>query len=74
MKPLTLIGILMILGGAAALAFGVLTVKETDTVFKIGDLEATKTEEKHFPLKPAGIVLLGAGIVLVVVGATRKGS
>lgn len=73
MKPLTLIGILMILGGAAALAMGVFTVKETDTVFKIGDLEATKTEEKHFPLKPTGIVLLGVGIVLVVVGATRKG-
>lgn len=72
MKPVMIIGILLILAGAGALAMGVFTVKETDTVFEVGDLKATTTDETHYPLKPAGIGLLAAGVVLVAIGAMKK--
>ncbi len=72
MKPVTLIGILLILAGAAGLALGVFSYEEEKTVFKLGDLEAKTKEEKTIPVKLAGGLALAAGIVLVVVGGRRK--
>lgn len=72
MKPATLIGIVMIIAGAAGLVLGKFSYKEETTVFKLGDLEATAQETKNVPLTYAGIGLLAAGVVLIVVGSTRR--
>ncbi len=72
MKPATLIGIVLIVAGAAALAFGQFSYKEEETVFKLGDLEAKTQETKTVPLTYAGIGLLTAGVVLVGIGTMRK--
>lgn len=72
MKPATLIGILLIITGAAGLALGTFSYQEEKTVFKIGDLEATSKEEKTVPVKLAGGLALAAGVILVVVGGRRR--
>lgn len=72
MKPAMLIGILLIVAGAGALAYGTLTYTEEETVFKIGELQATHQDEKALPLKPIGLGLIGAGVLLMVIGGLRK--
>ncbi len=72
MKPALLIGILLIAAGAGALIYGSYSYTEEKTVFKIGELEATTEDEKSVPLKPAGIALIGAGVLLVVFGSRKK--
>lgn len=72
MKPATLIGILLILGGAAGLALGAFSYQKEKTVFKLGELEAKTQEEKTVPLKLAGGLALAAGVILVVVGGSRR--
>lgn len=72
MKPATLLGIVLIIGGAAALAFGSFSYKQESTVFKVGSFEATTQETKTVPLQYAGGGLVLVGIVLVAVGARRK--
>lgn len=72
MKPATLIGVLLIIAGAAGLALGTFSYQEEKTVFKIGDLEATSKEEKTVPVKLAGGLALAAGVILIVVGGRRR--
>jgi hypothetical protein len=72
MKPATLIGILLIVAGAAGLALGTFSYQEEKTVFKLGDLEARTKEDKTVPLKLAGGLALAAGVVLVVVGGRKR--
>ncbi|MGH8455096.1 MAG: hypothetical protein ACRES4_05435 [Nevskiales bacterium] len=72
MKPATLIGILLIVAGAGGLGYGSYSYTEEKTVFKIGELEATTQDEKSVPLKPIGLGLIGAGVLLVVFGGRRK--
>lgn len=72
MKPATLIGILLIVAGAAALAFGEFKYDDEKTVLKIGKLEAKAEVTETVPLTYAGIGLLVAGVALVGVGAMRK--
>lgn len=72
MKPALLIGILLIVAGAGAFGYGTYTYTEEKTVFKIGELEATTEDEKSLPLKPVGLGLIGAGVLLIVFGSRRK--
>lgn len=72
MKPATLIGIVLIAAGVGGLALGTFSYEEEKTVFKLGDLEATTTEEKSIPVKEAGAVALAAGVVLLFVGGRRR--
>jgi uncharacterized membrane protein len=72
MKPALVIGILLIALGGGALVYGSYSYTEEETVFKIGELEATTQDEKSVPLKPAGIALIGAGVLLIVFGSRKK--
>lgn len=72
MKPSTLIGVLLIAAGAGGLALGSFSYEEEKTVFKLGDLEATTTEEKTVPLTVASGAALAAGVLLLVVGGRRR--
>ena len=68
MKPGGLIGILLIVVGVIALAYGGYTSFTTkENVAKLGPLEINKEEERRVPVGPivGGLCLVG-GIVLLV--------
>lgn len=72
MKPIALIGIILIIAGVVGFAMGTFNYSEDKTVLDIGDLHATTQEEHHVPIKAASGVAVIAGLVLVVVGLGRK--
>lgn len=70
MKPIILVGIVLIILGATALAYHGFTYTTHEKVLKTGPIEATKETEKTIPLPPlVGGAALAAGIVLIVMGA-----
>ncbi len=72
MKPLLLLGIVLIILGTIALAYQGITYTTREKVLDIGPIQATKKTEKTVPLPPIiGGAVLAAGIVLLVIGARR---
>jgi hypothetical protein len=72
MKPLSIAGLVLIVLGLGALAYGGITYKTRETVIDIGPIRATADQERTFPLPPvAGIVAVVGGIALLMTG-TRK--
>jgi hypothetical protein len=72
MKPIMILGIVLIIIGAIALGYHGITYTTHEKVLKIGPIEATKETEKTIPLPPVlGGVLLAAGIVIIIMGAKR---
>ena len=73
MKVGTLLGIIMIVVGAIALAYGGITYTNRKDTVSLGPVEVTATEKKTLPLPPIlGGVLVAAGIVVVL--ATKRAS
>jgi hypothetical protein len=76
MKPAGIVGIILIVFGVIALAYGGFnfTTHETKKVVDLGpiQLDATVEKEKSVPLPPlVGGAALAAGVVLVIVGSKR---
>jgi drug/metabolite transporter (DMT)-like permease len=76
MKAPTIIGILLILVGVIALAYGGFhfTTHEEKRVVDLGPLkvDANVAKEHSVPLPPIlGVAALGGGVVLVIVGAKK---
>jgi len=73
MKPITLIGIVLVVLGALALAYQGINYTRTEKVLDVGPIHATKETHERIPLPPilGGIALLG-GVALLVAGARRK--
>jgi hypothetical protein len=68
-----LLGIILILAGAAGLIYGGITyTKRRDTVH-LGPLSATVRQKETFSIPPivSGVVL-AAGVALVIVGGRRR--
>jgi uncharacterized membrane protein YidH (DUF202 family) len=73
MRVLLVVGVLLIILGTLALAYGGIHYTTHKKIVDIGSFQATTTEQKTFPLPPIlGAVCLVGGIVLVVTG--RKGN
>ena len=72
MKPLTIVGVLLILAGIAGLVVGRFTYTTEEQALKAGPLVVT-AEKEHSVRIPdiAGIVAVVAGGVLVVVSRRR---
>ena len=72
MKPLMIVGILLIGIGVIALAYGGFSFTTSEKVAEVGPLKIEKDKTRSVPLPPVlgGLALVG-GIVLVVVGARR---
>ena len=74
MKPVTLVGIALIILGVLALAYQGITYTTREKVIDLGPLTASVDKERRMPLPPiVGVLALAGGVVLVVVGA-RKAS
>ena len=73
MKPIMLIGIVLIVLGVVALAYQGITYTSREKIIDIGPIHATADTKKTIPLSPilGGVALVG-GIVLVVSGIRAK--
>lgn len=73
MKPMIIVGIVLLLLGGGLMIAGHLTVRDTDPVVDIGKLEITKTTEKRKPI-PLAVSggLMVAGLALTIVGAVKQ--
>ncbi len=73
MKPITIVGIVLILGGIAALIFGGITYTKKETVLDLGPIEMEAESKESVPIpQVAAILAVIAGVGLVVVGARSK--
>jgi uncharacterized membrane protein YidH (DUF202 family) len=72
MKPLTVIGVILIVIGIVALAYQGITYTTSEKVVDLGRLKVEAKREKTIPLPPvAGAAALVVGVILVVVGSRR---
>ena len=73
MKPLAILGVVLIVVGLAALAYQGITYTRRETVLDLGPLHATAERERTVPLPPVvGIVGVLAGVALVVTSVRRR--
>ena len=73
MKPVAIVGVILIVIGIVALAYQGITYTTREKVVDIGPLKVEAKKEKTIPLPPVlGVVAVGAGVVLVVVGARSR--
>lgn len=72
MKPITIVGVVLIVLGVVALAYQGITYTTNEKVVDLGPLKVEAQREKTIPLPPVlgGLALVG-GIVLVIAGARR---
>ena len=73
MKSITVLGILLIVLGALALAYQGFTYTRQEKVLDVGPIHATREDRERIPIPPilGGLALLG-GVVLLVAGAKQK--
>jgi len=69
METSKLVGIVLIVVGAIALAYQGITYTTREKVLDIGPIEATKEERKTIPLPPVvGAIALAGGVALLLSG------
>ena len=72
MKPISLVGVALIVIGLMALVYQGVTYTSRETVIDIGPLHATADRQKTLPLPPIfGFVALAGGVALVVSGSRK---
>jgi uncharacterized membrane protein YidH (DUF202 family) len=73
MKPISIIGVLLIVAGIAALVLGQVSFTKHETVLQIGDAQINAETKDTYPIPAiAGIGAVVAGVVLVVVGYRKR--
>jgi hypothetical protein len=72
MKPIAIVGVLLIVLGVLALAYQGITYTKREKVIDLGPIQATADRQKTIPLPPIiGAAAVAGGIVLLVVGSKR---
>ena len=73
MKPIAMIGVVLIVFGLAALAYQGFTYTSRETIIDIGPVHATADRDKTLPLPPVvGGVAVAAGVLLLIAGARKQ--
>jgi hypothetical protein len=73
MKPIAILGIVLIVFGLAALAYQGITYTSKETVLDIGPIHATADREKTLRLPPVvGVAAVAGGVVLVIAGVRKR--
>jgi hypothetical protein len=74
MKPLGIVGVLLIVVGVAALVYQGITYTTRETVIDIGPVHATAERQKTLPLPPVlGIAAVAGGVGLLIAGVRKRG-
>jgi hypothetical protein len=74
MKPLSVIGIVLVVLGVLALVYQGFTYTTKETVIDLGPIHATADRQKTVPLPPVlGILAIAGGVALLVVGSRKSG-
>jgi uncharacterized membrane protein len=73
MKPISLVGILLVVLGALALAYQGFTYTRQEKVLDLGPIHATREDRERVPIPPVlgGLALVG-GIFLLVAGGKKS--
>jgi hypothetical protein len=70
MKPIMLVGVVLIVGGLMALVYQGITYTTREEVVQVGPVQVTAEKEKSIPFPPLiGALAVGSGLVLVLIGA-----
>jgi uncharacterized membrane protein len=73
MKPITLVGTLLVILGVLALAYQGFNYNRQETVMNVGPMHVTTETHERIPLPPIlGGLALAGGVVLLVFGAKQK--
>lgn len=73
MRPITVVGILLLIVGLLSFAYGGINYTRQKKVLDIGPIHATKETHEQIPLPPiVGGLAFGGGIALLVIGARQK--
>jgi hypothetical protein len=73
MKPIAILGIVLIVFGLAALAYQGITYTTKETIIDIGPVHATADREKTLRLPPVvGIAAVAGGVVLLIAGGRKR--
>jgi uncharacterized membrane protein len=72
-KSISMVGILLVVIGALALAYQGITYTKHEDVLDIGPIHATADRQERIPLPPilGGLALVG-GIALLIAGSRQK--
>ena len=73
MKSTSLIGIILIIAGALALAYQGFTYTRQEKVLDVGPIHATAEKHEHVSIPPilGGLALIG-GVAIVLMGARKS--
>src|SRR5262245_22601430 len=73
MRPLVIVGIVLIIVGLVALAYGGFSFTTTEKVAEIGPLKVEREKTRSIALPPVlGAAAIVVGVVLAVAGARRS--
>ena len=73
MKNQSILGIILILVGAAILAYGHFSYQSRETVLEVGPIKATAERTHNVPIPPIlGWALIGGGAVVLVFSGRSK--
>ena len=73
MKPLAIVGVLLIVLGVAALVYQRVNYTTQETVIDIGPVHATADRQRTLPLPPlVGIAVVAGGVALLVAGLRKR--
>ena len=73
MKPVSIVGVALIVIGLVALVYQGITYTSRETVIDIGPLHATADRERTLPLPPVfGIAAVAGGAVLLMAGVRKR--
>jgi uncharacterized membrane protein HdeD (DUF308 family) len=72
-KPVTLVGVVLIVLGVLALAYQGITYTTREKVIDLGPLQASVEKKKSIPLPPiVGALALAGGVVMVIIGSRKS--
>jgi hypothetical protein len=73
MKPIGIVGVILLVFGILALAYQGLTYTSRERVIDLGPLKVDADRERTIPLPPiVGGVAVAAGVVLLIAGSRKK--
>ena len=73
MRTNSIVGILLVVAGALALAYQGITYTKHEDVLDVGPIHATADRQERIPLPPIlGGLALAGGIALLVAGSRQK--